>query len=453
MPTTLPGAHLYDRTVFEYDTVQLDDLPDDDRREVLSAVEGLPKPNGEEVIQLTVFRSKVALQTTQFVGLFQLGPLRLQVLPKIYRSDAHSAEARRQAASNLSVMLRYGLDLPVHIGELSALDVGADWFETLTTLFTRRLMTEWQRGPIRRYETIHEDLSTVRGRLRIAEHIRCVGRQHVLPVEFDELMADTELNRLFRFVVARLQNIARTTENIVNLRILAAWMDEDGITLPHGVDKAHASRLTLDRLQARYDLPFALAKLFLHGNGLFTHEGSYAGLAMFFDMNDLFEAFLTGILLQHRTEILTDRLNDTQILPQGYGDRRPLLIHEFTQKGTVYMKPDVILKNDRGISMIIDFKYKNLDFTRERLGVSSDDLYQMFAYSQIYKCTEILLIFPSTSTAVKMGLLSLHSNVKSRFTISSVNLMVNLCEEKELNELIDQLNTTISQSLNMTTKE
>lgn len=42
--------------------------------------------------------------------------------------------------------------------------------------------------------------------------------------------------------------------------------------------------------------------------------------------------------------------------------------------------------------MILDFKYKVLSSSEPRAAVSGDDLYQMFAYAQRYRCPDVHLL-------------------------------------------------------------
>lgn len=381
--------------MFEYGTVPIAGLSKADQADVLAALESLSGSGTREALELVVHQGQVAVRAKQFVGLFQLGPLRLQVLPKMYRTSAVGQEAQRQAAQNLLVMLRYALDLPIHVGSATALDTSSDWLETLTRLFTEGLLAEWQRGPVRRYESVEDDLTTIRGRLRVSDHIRRVGRQHILPVEYDEFMADTGLNRLFRFVVERLLGWSRNEQNIRNLRLLAAWMTEDGVALPQTVDVPRMLALRLDRLHTRYEFPLLLAQLFIRDEGLLASHGIHGGPSLFFDMNALFEAFLTGVLLHYRDQILPAALQGTHIAPQGAGSSRPLLIRESTGKGALQMKPDVLLKRGNEFPLILDFKYKMLQSSQTRAGVSREDLYQMFTYAQRYRCPEVVLLYPA----------------------------------------------------------
>lgn len=413
-----------ERTVFEYGVVPVGNLPVTVRHDVLEALEMLPKPPGEEVLKLVIRNGEVALQATQFVGLYQLGPLRLQVLPKIYRTAAHGEAAQREAVQNLFFMLKHALNLPIHIGSASMLDHSTDWFEALTSLFTTSLMAEWQRGPVRRYESQEEDLTILRGRLRLQEHIRRVGRQHILPVEHDEFTANTFLNQVFRVVIDRLLRLSNNPRNRQNLHILSTWMNEDGVSaVPLNISQA--LQLRLNRLHKRYELPLALAQLFLRGEGLLTHTGLYQGQAMFFDMNTLFEAFLTNILLRYREEILPAVWRDAAIVVQGDGESRPLLIRESTQRGRLHMKPDVLFKNGSQIPLIIDFKYKLLQTSGPGATVGREDLYQMFAYSQRYQCPNILLVYPHVAGVVTENLryrIPDDGGSPAAFQVATVNL-------------------------------
>lgn len=436
-------------TVFEYDTISLGALSTVERTDVLKAIEALPKPKGQEVLRLIVKQGYVALQSTQFVGLYQLGPLRLQVLPKCYRLTANGPEAQRQAVQNLFVMLRYALDAPVHLGNTTEMETGADWFETLTTLFTESLLAEWRRGPIRRYESKNDNLSSVRGRFRVIDHIRQVGRQHVLPVTHDEFVSDTALNHIFRFVVECLRHLSRNARNQERLRTLSNWMDEDGVNLLPTLDMTHALNLRLDRMHARYEFAFTLAQIFLRSEGLITHNGHYRGQAMFFDMNTLFEGFLTGILNIYRKDIFAGHPHNINIISQGNSMSKSMFTRKNDGEGVLYLKPDIIIHTNGKPSVILDFKYKILQPDQIRFGVKREDLYQIFSYAKRYESKINVLIYPYSANIDWDSLQLCIPNCEEmaqEVRIGKVDVFDDLNDPKSIARIIEDLRECLSLS-------
>lgn len=61
------------------------------------------------------------------------------------------------------------------------------------------------------------------------------------------------------------------------------------------------------------------------------------------------------------------------------------------------LRPDIVFYEKEGDStpkLIIDTKYKLLSANETNEGFSQSDLYQMFAYSQKYRCSNIVMIYP-----------------------------------------------------------
>ena len=61
------------------------------------------------------------------------------------------------------------------------------------------------------------------------------------------------------------------------------------------------------------------------------------------------------------------------------------------------LKPDIVARGDDGIAFIIDTKWKRLKEQFYREGVTSTDVYQMYAYSTQYASPDVLLLYPHHS--------------------------------------------------------
>lgn len=365
----------------------------------LAALERLRRAAGAEVLRATVVDGRRELQAAQFVGVVRLGGRTVQVLPKIYRAGARADGATRdeEATANLLHMLAYAGHLSVREHALAPLTRhGRDWFEILTRLFATHLLEEWQRGPFRHYRTIEDELTVLRGKWRVAEGLRRgPARAHVFAVAYDEFTADNALNRVFRFVVEKLWRLTRDGGNRRLLGELRQWMEE--VALPAHVAAADARGLTLTRLNQRFAPLVNLARLFLEGGALRLAAGDLSTFAFVFDMNRLFESFLDGFIRRHRDEILTGELADCELLPQSAGETRHLAHDADTGRPVFRLKPDLAFRRGARFPVLLDAKYKRLDPSDARLGVSPADLYQMHAYARRYDCPRVLLLYPQTA--------------------------------------------------------
>ena len=62
-------------------------------------------------------------------------------------------------------------------------------------------------------------------------------------------------------------------------------------------------------------------------------------------------------------------------------------------------KPDILIKRRAETAMVIDTKWKRVgrDPGDAKLGVSQADVYQMMAYARLYRCADVMLLYPHHS--------------------------------------------------------
>jgi 5-methylcytosine-specific restriction enzyme subunit McrC len=402
---------------------------------------------GTEVLRATVRNGKKVIQADQRVGVIRLGSRTIQVLPKIYRSEETTEEATRahEATHNLLYLLAYAGQLPIREYTLAPLlKRGNDWFEILTRLFASHLLEEWQRGAYRNYRIVEDDLSVLKGKWRIVDQLRRPLRQHIFAVAYDEFTADNSLNRIFRFVTERLWHLTRDNSNHQMLGELRQWLEEVRL-LPH-MTVAEASTSILTRLNQRYAPLLNLARLFLEGGSLQLAAQDFTTFSFVFDMNQLFEAFIVNFIRRHRSEIFQEMpaLQDCDLLLQSHGTSF-YLAHRETSQPVFLLKPDLAFRSQaKQFPLLIDTKYKRLDNTDLKLGISQADFYQMYAYARRYDCPRVLLLYPQTTEMPR----SLRASFPLQTTdkvieAATVNLRVTLSSSQGRQKLIDELKSIL----------
>jgi 5-methylcytosine-specific restriction enzyme subunit McrC len=364
-----------------------------------AALERLNRAVGSEVLRPVLRGRRIGVRATQYVGVVRLGRRAVQVLPKIHRvgpAKARGLEERdgriKEATHNLLHMLATAGRLPVREHSLAPLAGDADdWFEILTRLFATHLLEEWQRGAHRHYQTVEDELPVLKGRWRVAEHLRKPARSHLFPVAFDEFTADNSLNRVFRFVVERLWQLSRDAHNRRVLGELRQWMEE--VRLLTHVNAREAAPALLTRLNARYEPLLNLARLFLEGGSLRLAARDFTTYAFVFDMNKLFEEFIIGFIRRRRESVLPEQLRMCSLLPQSHPSPH-YLARERNGQPVFQLHPDLAFRIGDKFPLLLDTKYKRLD-PGDR--PSPSDFYQMHAYARRYKCPRVILLYPQTA--------------------------------------------------------
>jgi 5-methylcytosine-specific restriction enzyme subunit McrC len=405
----------------------------------LVALDRIHRRQGIEILRPIIRNAKREFQATQHVGVFRFRDRTIQVLPKIYRTKKQNEALRvREATKNLLHLLEIAGDLTIREqGIASLLRRDMDWFEILTRLFAMHLREEWQRGATRGYQCMEDDLPTLKGTWRIAEQIRRPLRDHLLAVAFDEFTADIPLNRVFRFVVERLWNITRNSENRQILGELRHWLDE--VTLLPAMPASAASPALLSRLNRRLEPLLNLARVFLDDGTMQMATGDLSTFAFVFDMNRVFEGFLVNFIRRHGKDILPPDLWECDLLPQTRGASRYLAR---TQGKPVYwLKPDLAVRCGQTFPLLIDAKYKRVTSAGSVVDVGEDDFYQMFAYAHRYECPRVVMLFPQTADMADALLcnFALEHTGEKLVTAATVDIRVDLGQVEGRWQLIARL--------------
>ena len=102
-------------------------------------------------------------------------------------------------------------------------------------------------------------------------------------------------------------------------------------------------------------------------------------------MNVLFEEYVARLLAR--------AVAGTDLRVTAQGGHKYCLYKGDT--GRFRTLPDVIVKRGTRNALIIDTKWKRIAGTDDpKQGVSQADVYQLLAYGRIYKCTDVVLLYP-----------------------------------------------------------
>ncbi len=317
-------------------------------------------------------RTASGLQAGQVVGVLSVpgGPT-LEILPKIDQDDG----AVRAA---LVRMLAVAWRLRVAAGELTAMRTQRlDLLEILIRLFARRLLTVVRRGLPRRYRERQEDLNLLRGRLNVTRQVTWFSaRPDLFACRFEEWSEDTPLNRVLKATVARLADLTRSADTARRLAELAARLEFAG-------DTADPLRepVRLDRTNTAFHDVYHLARRFLARKWQDTASGADSGFALLFPMNELFEEFIGRCVVRAASARRVHLQHPKHHAIES--DTGPLFS----------LRPDVVIDTPDG-AVILDTKWKRLNFEDSRLDIAPSDIYQMAVYGNAYRARRVVLIYP-----------------------------------------------------------
>ena len=301
------------------------------------------------------------LTARQTAGVIVLDGVRLRIVPKV-------------PVANLFYMLTYAYDLPLFRDEEAPLAVGDDLFEFLVEHFVRQVDRLARQGIHRGYVDCEENSPTLRGRLRLNEHLR---RGAIQPARFvqqiDDFTADRQENRILKAALWKLNGVVYGNPELRRRvrRALSAFSEVSLVA----VRPEQCEQVAFDRLNARYRTPIHLAQLLLRYLSLEGHSGHTPFSAYLLPMADVFERFLACYLVEQFAAHprISVRAQESLWLDEA-----------FRESGRL----DILLRWAGRPALILDTKYKTFD------GAPSEaDRNQMFMYCHALRVSRAMLVY------------------------------------------------------------
>ncbi|ALO96781.1 McrBC 5-methylcytosine restriction system component [Streptomyces hygroscopicus subsp. limoneus] len=236
-----------------------------------------------------------------------------------------------------------------------------DLLPALAHAVERQVDRALQQGLLQGYRATEETSLVVRGRVQESEQIRRrFGATLPVEVAYDEFTTDIAENRVLRAAVERLLRLPGVPGDVRRRLLHQRARLADTAVLVRG-QPLPEWRPT--RLNARYHQALHLAGAVLADTSVEHAVGGLRVDGFLFDMNRLFEDFVTVALREAcRARGHSARLQDP---------------HHLDVAGAIRMKPDFVLYGpDGAVCAVVDAKYK----AEKRDGFPDADLYQMLAY-------------------------------------------------------------------------
>ena len=323
------------------------------------------------------------LRARGVVGVIATPDCQLEILPKIEaarESNVDHAKLRHR----LIHMLAVARDIRIDPGPMARLDWQRDTIlELLIRLFCSKLADAVRQGMPRQYTNQEDDLPALRGRLDVIRQFSALAvSPQRLACRFDALSPDIALNQVMRTAIGKLSRLAQAADNQRTLRELSfAYADISDVS----TGALRWDLIVLDRTNTRWCELLSLARLFLGDRHQQTSAGSTDGHALLFEMNVLFEEYVARLWAR--------ALAGTGLRVSAQGGNRDCLFEK--DVGRFRTRPDLIVRRGSQIVLIIDTKWKRMTRIDDpKQGVSQADVYQLMAYSRIYDCPHVVLLYP-----------------------------------------------------------
>lgn len=323
------------------------------------------------------------IKPLNYVGVVRINGFTIQIFPKIFK-DEKCPDYQSRIAGNLLKMLSYTSNIPLKEVDVAGLDLKKiNLFEVFIYLFAKNLLHVIKDNQKKEYVRRSDDLRVIRGRINFRDHIN-PARMHIIPCRYYEFSVDNLMNQTLKYTCYLM---ARTISNFSTVRLLRSILNIlDPVTLVP-VSAADIDRITFSRLNRNFEPYIRMCKIFLANSSLTLQASKVESFSMLMPMEKLFEGFISALLSK----------NPIYFFGRSVPVQSQMCVGRFVrdEKDREFFKlrPDLIVGYP-GIEAILDTKYKQLNGNDRKLGVSSADIYQMYAYATKAKARSCMLLYP-----------------------------------------------------------
>lgn len=311
----------------------------------------------------------------QFVGVLQIGHLSLEVLPK---SDRYSEENNWR--NILIGMLKTVGTFKIQAPSYSSLQVKPNFILDLyISLFIQEVEALLHKGLVKKYHKTEKNSFALKGNLLFSKHLQKnlvhKERFYVRQTVYDQ---EHRLHQILFQTILLLKQINHNEALKSRIGALCLHFPE---MKSIKVTEATFNKIVLNRKTASYKNALEIARLLLLNYHPDLKGGNDNVLALMFDMNYLWEAFIYKSLLKYAP----DGVKVEQQIPRHFWQSS-------TGKNTG-MRPDIILSYSQGSETkkaILDTKWKNIG----SYNPSVDDLRQLYVYHRYYNAQRVTLVYP-----------------------------------------------------------
>ena len=407
-------------------------LPEKDFKELINFIEEFVGSEEETDIMdfMKVYKTKdrnlgTVVKVNNYVGLIQLkSGYKIEILPKIDFIDDKDKNKTKEIFLKMLRSLKDFLGKNFKNADLKISKMNL--YEIFISMYLNDVRALVKNGLKSTYVVKEDNIKFYKGKLQVSQHIKMnLAHKEKFYMTYDEFLIDRAENKLVKATLLKLQKLTSSSQNSKEIRqLLTAFELVDAST---NYEKDF-SKVSIDRNTKDYTNLIKWSKVFLFNKSFTSFSGPASARAILFPMEKIFECYVAE---QVRKNFLPDNW-EVSIQDKGY--------HLFIEKNDknsrpiFNLKPDIVLKKESKI-VILDTKWKRLiSESRKNYGISSVDMYQMYAYAKKYEengiTPEVYVIYPKTDVIKESKYFESNDGAKVNiFFIDLVNV------EESLNEL------------------
>lgn len=342
------------------------------------------------------------IRTNNYIGTICFNGETINIFPKVFREQYLNNDTSKLEIShmirNLAAWINYcnKTEYPF-INFETDIDDSNDLKELFISIYIRYVDEVISRNAYFKYETIEDDINTIRGRFNVADYITKkvpYMKYDSFNCKFSTFDYDNALNRIIKCTCRLIFNYT-SFENQRRIRQILMKLNDvsDVNCVPSDCD-----RLVLNKSQETYKTILSMCKMFLM-NQLSTFTiGKNDNFCFLFPIESLFEGFIGGFLTEMLDGIATVTLQKSSdylfehllFNSEDYGCFKKLRYDIFVE-----------FKNPKKL-FILDTKYKMLPRFANNpnwendllLRLNSNDVYQVLEYANKNDLRDVYLLYP-----------------------------------------------------------
>ncbi len=310
-----------------------------------------------------------AIRFNQFVGVIKVGDLSIEVLPKTDRHSLIKADWQKV----LLQMLLISLQVKARTTTRANITVRQHTvLETYLSLFLEEATKLIHQGLVKKYRTNISNQAALKGKLLVHQQLT----KNALHAErFYVAHQVYDRDNIYNYLIKSALECVRDMGAVSLSKEAQALLLYFPKCQPVKINEKLFSRLSFDRKTEDYRRSIELARIILLNYHPDLRGGTNDILAIMFDMNYLWESFITWSLAR--------ALNHNEKLHSQ--SRRAFWCHQ--DNWTLHLKPDILVQFEQR-NVVIDTKWKF------QSGLAINDIRQLFAYQHYFSADKGYLLYP-----------------------------------------------------------
>jgi 5-methylcytosine-specific restriction enzyme subunit McrC len=287
-------------------------------------------------------------------------------------------EPSKCGAAQVIFMMGYSEDPNMFGSEQVEFDQDEELLEAFISVFVRSTSAAIGRGLFRTYASQDEDLSTIRGRIRMSDQMaRRFRLSPPIAVTFDEFTVDNYENRILRSAIQLASQLPiRNQVTARDLQYLRAMFSDVSLV---EFNRSSIVEPVWNRLNEHLRYPVSLARRILTNSSISLDHGIASSDEFLVNMANVFEDFVATAVREHLNLSIGE-------MPRADELKGKLFLDE---ESKVRLKPDLSRWQGERCLAIGDVKYKRTTAS----GVTHPDIYQLLAYATAANLRQASVIY------------------------------------------------------------